>query len=115
MLGGRVRIEHEDHAKSHGKAVGANMAGAAQPYAHLPFFYSDLFDLGYEAVGNLDSEQRSIAHWVEPNRKGVIAYVDDDGRPRGFLLWDVWGKVDAATDLLRAGGPIDEAVLAGLA
>jgi 3-phenylpropionate/trans-cinnamate dioxygenase ferredoxin reductase component len=115
VLGGRVRIEHEDHAKSHGKAVGANMAGAGRPYEHLPFFYSDLFDLGYEAVGNLDSEQRSIAHWVEPNRKGVIAYVDDDGRPRGFLLWDVWGKVDAATDLLRAGGPIDEAVLAGFA
>jgi 3-phenylpropionate/trans-cinnamate dioxygenase ferredoxin reductase subunit len=115
VLGGRVRIEHEDHAKSHGKAVGANMAGAGEPYEHLPFFYSDLFDLGYEAVGNLDSEQRSIAHWVEPNRKGVIAYVDEDGRPRGFLLWDVWGKVEAATELLRAGRPIDEAVLAGLA
>jgi NADPH-dependent 2,4-dienoyl-CoA reductase/sulfur reductase-like enzyme len=115
VLGGRVRIEHEDHAKSHGKAVGANMAGAGQPYEHLPFFYSDLFDLGYEAVGNLSSEQRSIAHWVEPNRKGVIAYVDEEGRPRGFLLWDVWGKVEAATELLRAGRPIDEAVLAGLA
>jgi 3-phenylpropionate/trans-cinnamate dioxygenase ferredoxin reductase component len=115
VLGGRVRVEHEDHAKSHGRAVGANMAGAGHPYEHLPFFYSDLFDLGYEAVGNLDSEQRSIAHWVEPNRKGVIAYVDEDGRPRGFLLWDVWGKVEAATELLRAGGPIDEAVLAGLA
>jgi 3-phenylpropionate/trans-cinnamate dioxygenase ferredoxin reductase component len=115
VLGGRVRVEHEDHAKSHGKAVGANMAGAGQPYAHLPFFYSDLFDLGYEAVGDLDSQQRSIAHWVEPNRKGVVAYVDDADRPRGFLLWDVWGKVDAATDLIRAGEPIDEAVLAGLA
>ncbi len=41
--------------------------------------------------------------------------MDDGGRPRGFLLWDVWGKVDAARDLIRAGEPIDEAVLAGLA
>ena len=39
----------------HGRAVGANMAGAGQPYDHLPFFYSDLFDLGYEAVGDVDS------------------------------------------------------------
>ena len=35
--------------------AGANMAGAAEPYDYLPFFYSDLFDLGYEAVGELDS------------------------------------------------------------
>ena len=49
-----MRVEHEDHAKSHGRQVGANMAGADEPYDHLPFFYSDLFDLGYEAVGELD-------------------------------------------------------------
>jgi 3-phenylpropionate/trans-cinnamate dioxygenase ferredoxin reductase component len=113
-LGTAARVEHEDHANTHGKLVGRNMAGAGQPYDHIPFFYSDLFDLGYEAVGDLDSRQPTVEHWVEPYRKGVIAYVDDERRPRGFLLWDVWGKVDAASELLRAGEPIDEAALAGL-
>ena len=70
------------------------MAGAEQPYDHLPFFYSDLFDLGYEAVGDVDSRLDTVAEWAEPNRKGVVAYVDGDGKARGFLLWDVWGKVD---------------------
>jgi NADPH-dependent 2,4-dienoyl-CoA reductase/sulfur reductase-like enzyme len=114
-LGHAARVEHEDHANSHGGAVGANMAGAGQPYDHLPFFYSDLFDLGYEAVGDLDSRQRVVTAWKEPNRKGVIAYVDDEDRPRGFLLWDVWGKVDAARDLIRAAEPVDEAALGDLA
>ena len=50
-LGQDLRVEHEDHAKSHGHQVGRNMAGANEPYDHLPFFYSDMFDLGYEAVG----------------------------------------------------------------
>src|SRR4051794_22911050 len=95
-LGTVARVEHEDHANSHGKAVGANMAGANEPYEHMPFFYSDLFDLGYEAVGDIDSRQETVVHWAEPNRKGVIAYVGAGGRPRGFLLWDVWGKTDAA-------------------
>jgi len=110
-LGTDLRVEHEDHAKSHGARVGANMAGADEPYDHLPFFYSDLFDVGYEAVGQVDSRLRTIAGWGEPYRKGVVGYVDEDGRPRGFLLWDVWGKVEAATDLIRTGRTLDAATL----
>ena len=72
------------------------MAGANEPYHHLPFFDSDLFELGYEAVGELDSRRETLAEWVEPNRKGVVCYLDDARRPRGFLLWDVWDRVDAA-------------------
>ncbi len=114
MSGGSRRVEHEDHANSHGRAVGANMAGAGEPYDHLPFFYSDLFDLGYEAVGDVDSRLATIEEWPEPNRKGVIAYVDDEGRARGFLLWDVWGKVDAARELIRAGAAIEQRALVAL-
>jgi NADPH-dependent 2,4-dienoyl-CoA reductase/sulfur reductase-like enzyme len=113
-LGEDVRVEHEDHAKSHGHQVGRNMAGANEPYDHLPFFYSDMFDLGYEAVGQLDARLDTVAEWQEPHRKGVIAYRDSDGRPRGFLLWDVWGKVDPATELIRAGAPVGGDELRGL-
>jgi NADPH-dependent 2,4-dienoyl-CoA reductase/sulfur reductase-like enzyme len=106
-LGGTRRVEHEDHANTHGRAVGANMAGAGQPYDHLPFFYSDLFDLGYEAVGDVDSSLDTVEEWAEPNRKGVVAYVDGDGKARGFLLWDAWGKVDSARELIRAGAVVE--------
>jgi 3-phenylpropionate/trans-cinnamate dioxygenase ferredoxin reductase subunit len=108
VLGGQFRVEHEDHANTHGRMVGANMAGANAPYDHLPLFYSDLFDLGYEAVGEVDSRLATVETWEEPNRKGTIAYVDDAGRPRGFLLWNVWDKVDAARELIRAGEPVGE-------
>jgi NADPH-dependent 2,4-dienoyl-CoA reductase/sulfur reductase-like enzyme len=101
-LGTSLRIEHEDHANSHGKAVGANMAGADTPYTHLPFFYSDLFDLGYEAVGIVDSRLEAVEDWQEPYRKGVVTYVED-GKPRGVLLWNVWDKIDEARDVIRAG------------
>ncbi|HZQ03993.1 MAG TPA: FAD-dependent oxidoreductase [Gaiellaceae bacterium] len=110
-LGGTARVEHEDHAKSHGRAVGANMAGAGTPYRHLPFFYSDLFDLGYEAVGETDPRLRTMSEWREPNRTGVVCYLDDDDRPRGFLLWGVFGQVDAATALIAARERVDAATL----
>ncbi|RDI76227.1 Pyridine nucleotide-disulfide oxidoreductase [Gaiella occulta] len=113
-LGESTRVEHEDHANTHGRRVGANMAGAEQTYDHLPFFYSDLFDLGYEAVGAVDSRSATLARWTEPGKKGVVAYLDGAGRPRGFLLWGIFGRVDAARELIRVGEPIEEDALAAL-
>ena len=111
-LGTSLRIEHEDHANSHGKAVGANMAGADTPYDHLPFFYSDLFDLGYEAVGLVDSRLEAVEDWQEPYRKGVVYYLRA-GRVRGVLLWNVWDQVEAARQLLAEPGPFQRADLIG--
>jgi 3-phenylpropionate/trans-cinnamate dioxygenase ferredoxin reductase subunit len=111
-LGRRLRVEHEDHAKTHGKTVGANMAGAEIRYDHLPFFYSDMFDLGYEAVGELDPRLATVEAWEEPNRKGVVAYVDDESRPRGFLFWNVWDRVESGRELIRAAEPVDAESLA---
>jgi NADPH-dependent 2,4-dienoyl-CoA reductase/sulfur reductase-like enzyme len=98
-LGRRLRVEHEDNANTMGALAGKNMAGERAAYTHLPFFYSDLFDLGYEAVGELDSRLETVSDWSEPFRKGVVYYLRDR-RVRGVLLWNVWEKVDAARRLI---------------
>jgi 3-phenylpropionate/trans-cinnamate dioxygenase ferredoxin reductase subunit len=99
FLNKRMRVEHEDNANTMGEMAGRNMAGESNAYLHLPFFYSDLFDLGYEAVGELDSSMDVVEDWKEPFRKGVIYYLHD-GRVRGVLLWNTWGQVAAATELI---------------
>jgi 3-phenylpropionate/trans-cinnamate dioxygenase ferredoxin reductase component len=86
--------------------VGANMAGAAVPYEHLPFFYSDLFDLGYEAVGELDSRLAMLAELGELAEEGIVYYLDGVRRPRGVLLWNLFGRVDDARVLIRTGEPV---------
>jgi 3-phenylpropionate/trans-cinnamate dioxygenase ferredoxin reductase subunit len=115
VLGKRVRLEHEDAALSMGRQAGRNMAGAAEPYHYLPFFYSDMFDLGYEAVGLLDSRLETVADWSEPYRKGVVYYIDNK-RVRGVLLWNVWGQVEAARRLLAEPGPLqdEKSLISGL-
>lgn len=95
----RLRVEHEDNANTMGSTAGRNMAGKRERYDHLPFFYSDLFDLGYEAVGETDSRLETVADWKTVNREGVIYYLLD-GRVRGVLLWNTWGQVDAARQLI---------------
>lgn len=108
----RMRVEHEDNANTMGRVAGRNMAGKSEPYHHLPMFYSDLFELGYEAVGELDSRLESFADWKEPNKEGVIYYLKDN-RVRGVLLWNVWGQVDAARALIAEPGPFTAANLKG--
>ncbi len=80
------------------------MAGAREPYRHLPFFYSDLFDLGYEAVGEVDARLSVLADWKEQHREGVV-YYQRGGQVRGVLLWGIFGQVDAARELIAECGP----------
>jgi 3-phenylpropionate/trans-cinnamate dioxygenase ferredoxin reductase component len=110
VLGKRLRVEHEDNANVMGKQVGRNMAGASEPYHHLSYFYSDLFELGYEAVGELDSRLETFADWKEPFQKGVIYYLAE-GRVRGVLLWNVWDTVPTARLLIAEPGPFKAADL----
>jgi NADPH-dependent 2,4-dienoyl-CoA reductase/sulfur reductase-like enzyme len=111
-LGKRIRVEHEDNAVTMGRHAGRSMAGDVAAYDHLPFFYSDLFELGYEAVGDMDPRLEIVADWKEPFREGVVYYLEN-GRVRGVLLWNVWGQVDAARALIAERGPFTARDLAG--
>jgi NADPH-dependent 2,4-dienoyl-CoA reductase/sulfur reductase-like enzyme len=97
----RIRVEHEDNANTMGAMAGRAMAGESVSYDYLPFFYGDLFDLGYEAVGLIDSRLETVEDWKEPYRQGVVYYLRE-GRVRGVLLWNVWGQVEAARQLIAS-------------
>ncbi len=111
-LGKRMRVEHEDNANTMGRLAGRNMAGKSEPYDHLPFFYSDMFELGYEAVGEVVSRLETFADWKRPNEEGVVYYLKD-GRVRGVLLWNVWDQVEAARRLIAEPGPFTRENLKG--
>jgi NADPH-dependent 2,4-dienoyl-CoA reductase/sulfur reductase-like enzyme len=112
LLDKQRRVEHEDNANSMGDRAGRNMAGDLAPYDNSPFFYSDLFDLGYEAIGDLNSQLETVEDWTDPNREGVVYYLSD-GRVRGVLLWNVWDQVDAARALIKENGPFTAESLKG--
>jgi NADPH-dependent 2,4-dienoyl-CoA reductase/sulfur reductase-like enzyme len=109
----RMRVEHEDNANVMGEMAGRNMAGQTDIYSHQPYFYSDMFDLGYEAVGVLDSSLDMVEDWQEKFRKGVIYYLRD-GYVRGVLLWNTWGQLAAATELIAEKAQHSGKTLKGL-
>lgn len=111
-FGERTRVEHEDNAVFMGKLAGKNMAGANETHDHIPMFYSDLFEFGYEAVGETSSKMETVTDWDEEFKKGVIYYLNE-GRVRGVVLWNVWKQVDNARALLKEKGPFKAEDLKG--
>jgi NADPH-dependent 2,4-dienoyl-CoA reductase/sulfur reductase-like enzyme len=107
-----IRVEHEDNALTMGRAAGSAMAGQAPPYDHVSFFYSDLFEMGYEAVGTLDPRGDTVSDWKVPFREGVVYYLRDE-RVQGVLLWNTWGQVEAARRLIAEPGPLTAQALTG--
>jgi len=101
-LNRRLRVEHEDNADAMGRTAGRNMAGENETYRHLPFFYSDFFDFGYQAVGEVHSGMPIVEDWVEKFYKGIIYYRRDE-RVVGVLLWNMCGLVDEARQLILSG------------
>ncbi|HUI68077.1 MAG TPA: FAD-dependent oxidoreductase [Nitrospirota bacterium] len=101
-LGNQTRIEHWDNALNQGKWAGRNMAGAREPFTYMPYFFSDLFEFGYEAVGEVDARLETFADWQKEYDTGVIYYLKD-GKVRGAMMCNVWEKVEAARTLIRKG------------
>ncbi|GGD11933.1 NAD(P)/FAD-dependent oxidoreductase [Nocardioides daphniae] len=108
---GRRRVEHVDAAETMGEAAGRIMAGAAETYRHTPIFWSDLFDAGYEAVGEVTSRHETVEDWKdgEVGGTGVVYYLDG-GSVRGVLLWNVWDSTPKAVELIEetARDPLDD-------
>ncbi len=101
-LGDCMRIEHWDHAIKQGKQAGRNMAGASETYDDISYFFSDLFDLGFEAVGEIDSRLDTFIDWKEEGETGAVYYLSEGGSVRGVLLLGLWGKKDRARQLIES-------------
>jgi NADPH-dependent 2,4-dienoyl-CoA reductase/sulfur reductase-like enzyme len=98
----KMRIEHWDNALNQGKWAGRNMAGAREAFTYQPYFFSDLFEFGYEATGDVNSKLETYADWKKENETGTIYYLAD-GRIRGVMMCNLWDRMDAARELIRNG------------
>jgi len=115
---GRRRVEHHDHSIQSGRRAGQNMAGRSKPYTSQPMFWSDLksTNIGYEAVGLVDSNLDKVGFWVMDKTKGTpskdvpsyimndyvkgIVYYVKDNRVVGVLIWNLPGKIPQARKLI---------------
>ncbi len=112
VLERRIRVEHEDNANTMGAAAGKAMAGEVESFSNIPYFWSDMFDLGYEVMGHIDSRMETVADWKDEFREGVVYYLEGE-RVRGTLLWNMWDRWGPAGDLVADSGPFTSGDLIG--
>jgi 3-phenylpropionate/trans-cinnamate dioxygenase ferredoxin reductase subunit len=75
---GRLRrIEHWSSANAQGGHLGRQLAGSKEPYDELPVFFTQLFDLKFQVIGDPESATETVV-------RGSLA----DGRVVGFHLTD---------------------------
>lgn len=98
-FGDLARVEHWDHARSHGRVVGANMAGAGLEYSHVSYFYSDVFDLSINAVGRM-GEAEDVRVFGELGGGPLVAIAAAAGVLSGILLVNAADQLEAARGLI---------------
>jgi len=56
----RRRVEHWDNAVEQGRVAMRNMMDKLQPFIHVPYFFSDVFDLSYEFWGDAGGHDQVV-------------------------------------------------------
>jgi 3-phenylpropionate/trans-cinnamate dioxygenase ferredoxin reductase subunit len=80
-LGRRLRVEHFDNAQHQGVAAARSMLGKGEPYAPVPYFWSDQYDLSFQYVGHADGEYQVVLRGSVESHSWSALYVRD-----GYLL-----------------------------
>jgi 3-phenylpropionate/trans-cinnamate dioxygenase ferredoxin reductase component len=104
-LGGRMHFEHWDNAIASGQAAGANMAGGDEPYRHIPYFFSDQFDLALNMLGYPSSDAQIVMRGDMSANAFTALYVQN-GILRAALMVNDDAHMDLLRDLIAASAPV---------
>jgi NADPH-dependent 2,4-dienoyl-CoA reductase/sulfur reductase-like enzyme len=117
----RRRVEHWDNAVSQGQHLANALLGRREPFVHVPYFFSDVFDLSYEFWGDPSQADRivhrgdlqttSFSVWWLADRRLVAAFAmnrPDEERELAPEL--IRSKRILSAERLREAGSVRDAV-----
>jgi 3-phenylpropionate/trans-cinnamate dioxygenase ferredoxin reductase subunit len=102
--GRRVRIEHEEVAAAQGRHVARAMLGSDEPYADVPYFWSDLADWAtLEYVGNASTGWDAEHVHGDPATGAFSVWFFKEGTLAATLAVGRTDDVELAATLIVAG------------
>ena len=105
--GRRLRVEHWEVARAQGAAVAAAIQGSREPYAEVPYFWSDLADwCTLEYVGPASEWDREVVRGSLDDGEFTIFYLAG-GRLAAALTVGRPDDLDRARELMTAGREVE--------
>ncbi len=108
---GRIRVEHWANALRQGPVAARNMLGRSEVYDHVPYFFSDQYDVGMEYAGYARTWDRVVFRGDPASREFIAFWLVGDRVVAGMNV-NVWDVTDQIQDLVRSGVHIDDRRLA---
>jgi 3-phenylpropionate/trans-cinnamate dioxygenase ferredoxin reductase component len=107
--GRRVRVEHWANALHQGPAAARSMLGKEEPYARLPYFFSDQFTLGMEYIGLHDAGDRLVIKRADEELQLRAYWSGPDGRLTAAMHINDWGAIEELERQIEEGATVDTA------
>jgi len=111
FYGERIRVEHWANALEQGPVAARNMLGRAEPYARLPYFFSDQYDTGMEYAGFARTWDRVVFRGDPATREFIAFWLTGDRVVAG-MNFNVWDVSETIQQLIRSRAEVDDAQLA---
>jgi 3-phenylpropionate/trans-cinnamate dioxygenase ferredoxin reductase subunit len=101
-IAGRIHLEHWDNALAQGRALGKTLAGGHEPFRHVAYFFSDLFDLSLNMIGYPTGWDHVELRGDLETGKFTTMY-SKNGIVRAALMINDDGDFDSWTERVAAG------------
>jgi 3-phenylpropionate/trans-cinnamate dioxygenase ferredoxin reductase subunit len=113
LLGRHIRVEHWYNALHQPQTAARAMLGQDVAYDHVPYFYTDQYDLGMEYAGYVEpGGYDQVVFRGDVDKREFIAFWLAGGRVLAGMNVNVWDVTDAIQALVRGGHPVDPVRLA---
>ena len=111
LMGRHLRLESWANAQNGGIRVAQNMVGDMQPFAEVPWFWSDQYDLNLQVAGAPESWDRVVVRGDPAADKGIVFYMTG-ARVVGVTSFSLGRDMRFCKALIESGKEVADADLA---
>jgi 3-phenylpropionate/trans-cinnamate dioxygenase ferredoxin reductase subunit len=111
LVGRHIRLEAWQNAQNQAIAVAKVMAGGSAPFAEVPWFWTDQFDMNLQMAGAPDHWDRLVFRG-EPAERSFTVFHLADGIPVAVTTVNAIRDMRFGRMMIQRGQPVDPALLA---
>jgi len=112
LFGRQRRVEHWDNAVAQGRHAARVMTGLREPFEHVPYFFSDVFDLSYEFWGDSSAADRVVIRGSPASASFSVWWLAEGRLAAAFVMARPEEERELGQEWIRTREPVSVGALA---